>query len=178
METKEVKITLPVKEKTITEKFLEELDEKEREIFLKIKDTRISVCDYEEFEAVTEDSLDDYAFLITYAKQGKITFENDGVILHIRRPLKSEKGEIMTDKIKLLFNRNEARERAFTKKIKLKQGDTSASMDYTRAVVAANLDNITFNGVSVIIGPNNIAGNKMHQNDYRLLMTLFEFFRN
>lgn len=163
-------------EKSISEKFIEELDEKEKEIFLKIKNTRIEICEYEEFEAVTEESLDDYVQLITYIKQGKILFDDDGVIIKVRREIKSEKGDFLTNEIKLLFVRNEARERAFTKKIKIKKDDNAAQIDYTRAAMAANLANVNVNGTSVILTSRSIS--KMHKNDYSLLMTCFEFFRN
>jgi len=163
-------------EKSISEKFIEELDNEEKEIFLKIRSARIDICEYEEFEAVTEESLDDYVQLITYIKQGKVLFEDDGVIIKVRREIKSEKGEFLTNEIKLLFARNEARERAFTKKIKIKKDDNAAQIDYTRAAMAANLANVNVNGTSVILTARSIL--KMHKNDYSLLMTCFEFFRN
>jgi hypothetical protein len=166
------------KEKTISEKFMEELDQKEKEIFLKIKDVRMKYCEYEEFEAVTEDSLDDYVFLITYVKEGKISFDSDGVTIKVRRPILSEKGEVITDRIKLLFQRNVDRERAFTKKIRVKTGDTAASMDYTRAVIAAHLANVDFNGTSIVLPVKSISGKSMHENDYQILTTCYLFFRN
>ena len=166
------------KEKTISEKFMEELDQKEKEIFLKIKEVRIKNCEYEEYEAVTEDSLDDYVFLITYVKEGKISFDSEGVTIKVRRPILSEKGEVITDRIKLLFQRNVERERAFTKKIKVKAGDTAASMDYTRAVIAAHLANVDFNGASVVLPEKSISGKNIHANDYQILTTCYLFFRN
>lgn len=169
-------ITKPEIEKSISEKFIEELSEKEKEIFLKIRSTRIDICEYEEFEAVTEDTLDDYVQLITYMKEGKIIIETDGIILKVRRPITSEKGETISNQIKLLFVRNESRERAFTKKIKIKKDDTASGIDYTRAVVASNLENINYNGTSIMLTARSIS--KMHKNDYQLLMTCFEFFRN
>jgi hypothetical protein len=174
----EQKIISKAKEKTLSETFMEELNEQEKNIFLQIKSVRIDVCEYEEFEAVTEESLEDYVQLITYVKAGKVRFEDDGVVIKIRRPILSEKGEVITEELKLLYQRNEARERAFTKKIKLKPGDTAASLDYTKAVIAANLANVSFGGGSVVIPVNAISGNKMHQNDYMLLRTCFDFFRN
>lgn len=168
--------SVPEKEKTISEKFLEELDEQEKEIFLKIKSVRMDTCEYEEFEAVTEDSLDDYVSLITYIKNDKISFEEDGVNIKVRRPIKTDKGDLLTSEIKLLYSRNEARERAFTKKIKIKPGDPAASMDYARAVMAANLANVSLNGTSIPLGSKNLS--KMHDKDYKLLQTCFEFFRN
>jgi hypothetical protein len=166
------------KEKTISEKFMEELNEQEKEIFLMIKDTRIKKCEYEEYEAVTEDSLDDYAYLITYVKNGKIFFESDGVVIKVRRPILSEKNEVITSQIKLLFNRNVDRERAFTKKIKIKPGDTAASMEYTRAIIAAHLANVDFNGTSIVLPEKSISGKNIHENDYQILSTCYLFFRN
>lgn len=163
-------------EKTISDKFMEELDDIEKEIFLDIKNIRINTCEYEEFEAVTEDSLDDYVQLITYVKNGKVKFDTDGVIITVRRDINTEKGEFLTNKIKLLYKRNEARERAFTKSIKIKKDDTGAAMDYSRAVMAACLENISHDGNSVILRPKHLA--LMHQNDYSLLTTCFNFFRN
>jgi hypothetical protein len=166
------------KEKTISEKFMEELDPREKEIFLKIKEVRMKQCEYAEFEAVTEDTLDDYAFLITYVKEGVLTFESDGVVIKVRRPILSEKNEVIANSIKLLFQRNLDRERAFTKKIKVKPGDTAASMEYTRAVIAAHLANADFNGTSIVIPEKCIAGKNIHANDYQLLTTCYLFFRN
>lgn len=164
------------KEKTISEKFMEELDGQEKEIFLKIKKVRTDTCEYEEFEAVTEDTLDDYVSLITYVKNDKVSFEEDGVVIKVRRPIKTDKNEWLTSEIKLLYLRNEARERAFTKKIKIKPGDPAASMDYARAIIAANLANVSLNGTSIPLGSKNLS--KMHDRDYRVLQTCFEFFRN
>lgn len=167
---------VPEKEKSISEKFIEELDEQEKEIFLKIKSVRTDICEYEEFEAVTEDSLDDYVSLITYVKNGKVSFEEDGVNIKVRRPILTDKKELITGDVKLLYQRNEARERAFTKKIRIKPGDPGASMDYARAVMAANLANVAFGGNTIILTSKNLS--RMHDKDYKLLQTCFEFFRN
>jgi seryl-tRNA synthetase len=164
------------KEKTISEKFMEELDTQEKEIFLKIKDIRMNTCEYEEFEAVTEDTLDDYVKLITYVKNDKVFFEEDGVVIKVRRPMLTDNKEVITGSIKLLFRRNEARERAFAKKIKIKPGDPSGSMDFARAMYAASLENIDFAGSPVILAPKNLS--KMHDLDYKLLQTCYDFFRN
>jgi len=164
------------KEKTISEKFMEELDAQEKEIFLRIKDIRMNTCEFEEFEAVTEDTLDDYVTLITYIKNGKVSFEEDGVRINVRRSILAENREVVTANIKLLYTRNEAREKAFTKKIKIKPGDPSASMDYARALMAANLANVDFGGNNIILTAKSIS--KMHDRDYKLLQTCFEFFRN
>lgn len=163
-------------EKTISDKFMEELDEQERNIFLQIKGIRINTCEYEEFEAVTEDSLDDYVQLITYVKNGKLLFESNGVIIKVRRDIKNDKGEFLTNEIKLLYLRNESRERAFTKKIKVRKDDTGAAMDYTKATIAACLENVSYDGRSLILTAKHLS--KMHQNDYSLLVTCFNFFRN
>lgn len=163
-------------EKTISDKFMEELDEQERDIFLQIKGIRINTCEYEEFEAVTEDSLDDYVQLITYVKNGKLLFESNGVVIKVRRDIKNDKGEFLTNEIKLLYSRNESRERAFTKKIKVRKDDTGAAMDYTKATIAACLENVSYDGRSLILTAKHLS--KMHQNDYSLLVTCFNFFRN
>lgn len=163
-------------EKSISDKFMEELDEQERDIFLQIKGIRINICEYEEFEAVTEDSLDDYVQLITYVKNGKLLFENNGVVIKVRRDIKNDKGEFLTNEIKLLYARNESRERAFTKKIKVRKDDTGAAMDYTKATIAACLENVNFDGRSLMLTAKHLS--KMHQNDYSLLVTCFNFFRN
>lgn len=163
-------------EKSISDTFMEELDSQENEIFQKIKDIRINTCEYEEFEAVTEDSLDDYVQLITYVKNNKLKFEDNGVVIKVRRDIKTDKGEFLTNEIKLLYERNEARERAFTKKIKVKKDDTGAAMDYTKATIAACLENVSYDGRSMILTSKHLS--KMHQNDYSLLVTCFNFFRN
>lgn len=164
------------KKKTTSEKFLEEFtneEVKEKEIFLKIKGIRIDLCELEEFEAVTEDSLEDYIKLITYVKNGKITFEDDGVRVKIRRPINDSNGNLITNSLKILFDRNEDRERVFTKKMKYKRDEINSSQDYSRAILAASLANEN----NIIISPANISPSKVHSVDYGLLVTVQDFFR-
>lgn len=162
-----------IKEKSISDKFLEELDEQEKEIFLKIRDIRTGTCELEEFEAVTEESLESYVQLITYIKNGKISFEDDGVRVKVRRPIKDNNGNVITDSLKILYERNEDRERVFTKKLKFKREDILSSQDYSRAVLAASLANEN----NIIISPASITTSKIHSIDYLLLVTVQDFFR-
>lgn len=167
-------VTAPAKEKTISEKFIEELDEEEEKIFLQIKGVRTGICELEEFEAVTEDSLDSYVQLITYIKNGKITFEDDGVRVNVRRPIKDSKGTIIANSLKVLYERNEERERVFAKKLKFKKDSINDSQDYSRAILAASFANEN----NKIIPPESISRSKVHSVDYGLLVTVQDFFRN
>ena len=172
----EVKAPILEKKKTISEKFLEEFTEEEKEekeIFLKIKGIRMDTCELEEFEAVTEESLESYTQLITYVKNGKITFEDDGVRVKVRRPINDSNGNLITNSLKILFERNEDRERVFTKKMKYKRDEINSSQDYSRAVLAASLANEN----NIIISPASIAPAKVHSVDYGLLVTVQDFFR-
>lgn len=169
----EVSASIPKKEKTISDKFLEELNDEEKEIFLKIKGIRTGTCELEEFEAVTEESLESYVQLITYIKNGKITFEDDGVRVNVRRPIKDGNGNVITDSLKILYERNEDRERVFTKKMKYKRDEVNSSQDYSRAVLAASFANEK----GVIIPPASISSSKVHSVDYGLLVTVQDFFR-
>ena len=162
-------------EKSISDNFIEELDEKEKGMFLKMREVRMGSCQLEEFEAVTEDSLDDYAMLITYMKNGKIRFENDGVCVKIRNPIMDDSGNEITKELKILHERNAAREKVFTKKFRFKRNDINSSSEYSNLCLAASFANVDYNGRNVIISPGKL--DKVHKNDKALLMTCFDFFR-
>ena len=162
-------------EKSISDKFIEELDEEEKAFFLKMKEVRMGACQLEEFEAVTEDSLDDYAMLITYMKNGKIRFESDGVCVKIRNPILDGKGNEITNELKILHEKNTSREKVFTKKFKFKRNDINSSSEYSNLCLAASFANVNYNGSSVMISPGKLE--KMHSKDKALLMTCFDFFR-
>jgi hypothetical protein len=172
----EVKAPIVEKKKTISEKFLEEFTEEEneeKEIFLKIKGIRMDTCELEEFEAVTEESLEDYVKLITYIKNDKITFEEDGVRVKVRRPIKDSNGNVITNSLMVLYERNTDREGVFTKKLKIQKENINDSLNYSRAVLAASLANEN----NIIISPESITPSKIHSVDYGLLMTVQDFFR-
>lgn len=162
-------------EKSISEKFMEELDEKEKEMFLKMKEVRIGACQLEDFEAVTEDSLDDYAFLINYMKNGKIRFESDGVCVKIRNPILDSEGNEITSELKILHEKNTGREKAFTKKFRFKRNDINSSSEYSNLCLAASFANVDYKNGNVIIPASKIE--QIHKNDRALLMTCFDFFR-
>lgn len=162
-------------EKSISDNFIEELDEKEKELFLKMREVRMGACELEGFEAVTEDSIDDYVMLITYMKNGKIRFENDGVCVKIRNPILDDSGNEITSELKILHEKNIGREKVFTKKFRFKRNDINSSSEYSNLCLAASFANVDYNGRNVIISPGKL--DKVHKNDKALLMTCFDFFR-
>ncbi len=162
--------------KSLSDEFLEELDEEESEIFLKLKSILIGTCELLEFEAVTEDSLEDYAALITYVKNGILIIEDDGILVKLRRDILNSKGEKLTDKVKILFERNESREKIFTKGIKISKKSIESQKEFTRASLAASFQNVEINGVSKMLNVENTR--KIHTKDYMLLLTVYNFFRN
>lgn len=171
----EKKVLKEVK-KSISDEFLLELDEQEAKIFLELKSILIDTCELLEFEAVTEDSLEDFAELITYVKNGIITIEPDGVLVKLRRPILNSEGEKLTDNVKILYERNEDRERIFIKGIKITKKNIESQKEFTRAALAASFQNITVNGASIMLNAKNTKG--MHNKDYMLLLTCYNFFRN
>lgn len=162
--------------KTVSEEFMEELDDQEKEIFLNIKSVLMDDCELLEFEAVNEENLEDYSMLITYIKNGIVTIVDDGVNVKLRRPILNKDKEALTNNVTILFERNEAREKAFTKKAKLSKKDTESQKEYTRACLAASFKNVDFQGNSKMLSVDNTRG--IHRHDYLLLLTCFNFFRN
>lgn len=172
--------TIPLQKKevkkTLGDEFIEELDNEEKEIFLELKSILLDTCGLLEFEAVTEESLEDFTAIITYVKNGVIVIENDGLLFKVRKPLKNSDGKVLTSEIKLLYERNESRERVFTKRIKVNKKDIESQKEYTRACLAAAFDKVNINGTDVIITMANTRS--LHSRDYMLLLTCFNFFRN
>lgn len=161
---------------SISDEFLEELDEQEKEIFLKLKSVLIDTCELLEFEAVTEDSLDDFVALISYTKNGIINIQDDGILVKLRRDILNDKGEKLTDCVKILYEKNESREKVLTKKIKIRKKNVEDQKEFTRACLAASFDNVMVNGVSKMLSVDNTR--KIHTKDYMLLLTCYNFFRN
>ena len=160
------------KELTFSEEFMLELDTEEQKIFTELKETLMGKCELLEFEAVNEDNLDEHRALITYIKNGVISIESDGVRVNLRRPIVDKNGSTLADSVVILYDRNEARERAFTKGIKLKKDDLEAKKEYTRASLAASFKNAG----TVVLGADSTR--KLHDKDYMLLLTCYSFFRN
>jgi len=158
--------------KTISEEFIEELDEEEKVIFLELKSTLIDKCELLEFEAVNDENLDDFAGLITYIKNGVVKIEPDGILVNLRRPILNAKGEEVTRCVTILFERNEDRERIFTKNIKISKKSIESQKEFTRASLAASFKNIDNKMLSI----ENTRG--VHTKDYMLLLTVYNFFRN
>jgi hypothetical protein len=176
IKTDSIKKEKKEEKKSVSDEFMEELDEQEKEIFLKLKSILIDECELLEFEAVNEDNLDDFAALITYIKNDVITIKDDGVQVKLRRPIINSNDEILTNNVTILFERNESRERAFTKNIKISKKNIESQKEFTRASLAASFKNIDFNGTSKILSTNNTKG--IHNKDYMLLLTCYNFFRN
>lgn len=176
----ETKESVPVKEievvkKTPSEEFLSECNEQEAELFNQIKGILMDQCDKYEFEAVTEDNLEDFSMIITYIKNGVIKLESDGVVVKLRRPLKDPKGNILAESLKILFERNETLENILTKGIKLSKKSTESQKEFTMATLAASFDKIEGKMVSMDATRRIKANN---QKDYMLLLNVFNFFRN
>lgn len=171
--------TLKIKKevvKSVSDEFMEELDDQERDIFTSLKSVLIDKCELLEFEAVNEDNLDDFVTLITYVKNGVINIEDDGVSVKLRRPILNKDNDILTNSLTLLFERNEARERVFTKRIKISKKDVESQKEFTRASLTASFKDIEFAGTSKMISVENTRN--IHGKDYMLLLTCYNFFRN
>jgi len=161
--------------KSISDEFLEECDEQEEEIFHKLKGILIDQCDKYEFEAVTEDNLEEFSMVITYIKNDVITLEDDGFVVKLRKPLTNEKGELLTEKIKVLFERNEDREKTFTKGIKVSEKNIESRKEYNLATLAASFENVDNRMISK---KSTQKIQKTNHRDYMLLLSCFSFFRN
>jgi len=162
--------------KTVSEEFIEELDEQEKEIFFELKSILIDKCELLEFEAVNEENLEDYAALITYIKNGVLEIKEDGVLVNLRRKINNAKGDFITNSVTILFDKNESRERIFTKDIKISKKNLESQKEFTRASLASSFKNIEINGMSKMISTENTRG--VHKKDYMLLLTCYNFFRN
>jgi RNA-binding protein YhbY len=163
---------------SLSNEFMEELSPEESEIFLKLKSVLIDKCELLEFEAVNEDNLDEYKELINYIKHNRVMIEDDGVTVFLRREIKNKDDVKLTDKVKILYKRNEGREKAFTKKIKVRKNDSDSQKEFTRAAVAASLANVDVDGKSVILSTENISSKHIHHKDYMLMLNCYSFFRN
>ena len=172
--------SVPVKEiavlkKTPSEEFLSECNEQEAEIFNQLKGILMEQCDKYEFEAVTEDNLEDFSMIITYIKNGVIKLESDGVVVKLRRPLKDPKGNILTESLKILFERNESLETILTKGIKVSKKSIESQKEFTMATLSASFDKIEGKMVS-LDATRRIQVN--NHKDYMLLLNVYNFFRN
>jgi hypothetical protein len=164
-----------IKKLSISEEFLLELNEKQSDIFNQLKSILTEQCDKYEFEAVTEDNLEDFAEIITYVENKVITLENDGVLVKLRKPLLGADGNVLTEKIKILYERNEAREKVFTKGIKVSKKSIESQKDFTLATLAASFDQVDNKMISIDVTK---KIQKSNHRDYMLLLNCFNFFRN
>lgn len=167
-------IVAPNKVQTPTESFLLECNEQEAEIFNQLKTILIDNCGKYEFEAVKEDNLEDFSEIITYVKNGIISLENDGVVVKLRKPLVVD-GKELTRSIKILYERNESREKTFTSGIKVSKKSIESQKDFTLATLAASFANIDGKMISV---ESTRSIQSTNHRDYMLLLTCFNFFRN
>jgi len=167
--------TIQVKAKTPSEVFLSECDEHEAEIFEQLKGILINQCEKYEFEAVTKDNLEDFAEIITYVKNGIFKIESDGVLVKLRKQITGPDGIILTDTVKILYERNEAREKTFTAGITVSKKSIESQKDFTLATLAASFANID----NKIISVDTVRKiQKTNHRDYMLLLSCFNFFRN
>lgn len=155
-----------------------ELNEEEAQIFEQVKSVLITKCELLEFEALDKDKGQDYVQIITYIKNKRLFIEDDGVLVKLRKPLKNEKGEILTDQVKILYERNIAREQQFTKGKKIKQGDISLQRDYSKAVLAASLASIERGDKMIMLSPSSISEKYVHDKDYAVMMSCYNLFRS
>lgn len=174
--TPKLVVSVEKEKKSISDTFIEELDEQEKSIFLELKSILIDKCELLEFEAVNEENLDDHAALITYIKSGVISIVDDGIVYNLRRPIKNTNGDVLTKSVTILFERNESREKVFTKGIKISKKSIEAQKEFTRASLAASFKNIDFGGTSKMLSIENTRG--IHNKDYMMLLTCYNFFRN
>ena len=114
--------------------------------------------------------------MITYIKNGIISIAEDGIVYNLRRPILNEKGEVITNSVTILFERNESREKVFTKNIKISKKSIESQKDFTRASLTASFKNIDSNGISKMISIENTR--RIHAKDYIMLLTCYNFFRN
>jgi hypothetical protein len=173
-ETQSAPIVALKKVQTPTEIFLSECNEQEAEIFNQLKTVLIENCGKYEFEAVKEDNLEDFSEIITYIKNGIISLEPDGVVVKLRKPLVVD-GKELANSIKILFERNEAREKTFTAGIKISKKSIESQKDFTLATLAASFANV--DGKIISIESTRSIQSTNHR-DYMLLLTCFNFFRN
>lgn len=164
-----------VKKLTPSEEFLLECDEQESEIFNQVKNVLIDHCEKYEFEAVTEDNLEDYSMIITYIKNGVISLESNGVMVKLRKPLKDSDGNIIADSLKILYERNESRELVFTKGIKVSKKSIESQKEFTLATLAASFENVGNKMISLNSVKSIQANN---HRDYMLLLNVYNFFRS
>jgi len=163
------------KKLTPSEEFLLECDDEESKIFEQLKDVLTSKCDKHEFEAVTQDNLEDFAMIITYIKNGIISIESDGIDVKLRKPLNNSKSQFITDSIKLLYERNTAREKQFRNSIKTPEKNKAFNEEVSLAVVAASFANVE----AIVIGMDSARVLKnTNSRDYMLLLNCYNFFRN
>jgi hypothetical protein len=163
------------KKLTPNEEFLSECDEREAQIFEQVKKVLITQCDKYEFEAVTAENLEDFSMVISYIKNEVITLCEDGVEVKLRKPIKNDDGSIFAEKLKILYDRNEARERTFTAGIKVSKKSIESQKDFTLATLAASFANVNNAMISV---ETTRKIQKTNHRDYLLLLNIFNFFRN
>lgn len=165
-----------VVEQTLSEEFYESLNDADKIIFDEIKDVLLNKCLMYEHEAFTKDNIEDIPSLINLFRMDILKFQEDGISFKLRRPIVIDsKKQLVVKELTFLFEKNEARENQFTKFIKVKKEDLSTQKEFTKAVIAAQLKNIDYDGAKILISTSNLK--KVHDKDYDTLTTLYAFFR-
>jgi hypothetical protein len=154
---------------SLSEEFEQGLEGADKENFIKLKDVLLNQCGQYEFEVFNEDSLEDIEDILPFMKHGIISIEEDGVVVKLRKSISV--ADIKTESLKILYERNEALERTYTRKIKVKKGDLESQKDYSKGLLAASLDKIE----NKMLGVEHV--NKIHKKDYDLLLNCYNFFR-
>lgn len=159
-------------ELTLLQEFEQDLSSEDQEVFDKIKEVLIEKIELYEHEAFSEENLKDIPDLIELFKLNILEFNDNGISLKLRRSLVLDtKQNVSTEKLNFLFSRNKAKERMYTKKIKIEKGDMGSKIDYTRAMVAASLANVN----NTLVAWTKLE--KIHDKDYEILLILYGFFR-
>lgn len=167
------------KEKTVLELFHEELgtlNESQLGAFEKIKSVRLNACLLEEYEAFAIDTVDLYVNMITHLINDKIRFENGGVVVKLRTPIYlGKESNHQTQEVKVLFETNKSRERAFLKNVKSKPKDPNYASDQSDALIAASLESVIINKIPLIISASTYR--QIKSKDAEIIGTCYNFFR-
>lgn len=158
----------------LEKEYLETLLPDEQEIYQKIKGILIDKCELYEFEVCNDDTFEDINEMMNFIKNDIITFKESGVNVKLRKKLQI--GESETDNLTISFDRNEGKEKSFTKGIKVSKKDIESQKAYSRALLAASIKNVTDSmNKSLMIGVQHTY--KLSKRDYDLLMSVYSFFR-
>jgi hypothetical protein len=165
-----------IKKKTDSEIYLENCDEEQAEIFNDIKAILMAKDkgNKHEFEAVNKERFDDFDHFIRYIINNVITIEEDGISVNLRQPLENSDGIVITDSIKVLFARNEAREKQFKNSVKTLEKNKDYDSDMGAAVIAASFADV---GNKMISANLFYILKNTNPQDYTLIVRVYGFFR-